>query len=76
LTVNDGGTMESVLMSGYGLAQVLDFAVAPQLRSGALVPVLAAWPDERFPLYAIYPSRHHPPAKTLAFVEFVRSLLP
>ena len=75
LTLNDGGTMESVLMSGYGLAQVIDLAVAPLLRSGALVPVLTAWPDERFPLYALYPSRHHPPAKTLAFLDFVTSLV-
>lgn len=75
-TLNDAGTMESMLLSGYGLAQVIDIAVEPLLRSGALVPVLTAWPDERFPLYALYPSRHHPPAKTLAFLEFVRSLRP
>ena len=74
VTLNDAGTMESMLLSGYGLAQVIDIAVEPLLRSGALVPVLTAWPDERFPLYALYPSRHHPPAKTLAFLEFVRSL--
>ena len=76
VTLNEAGMMESLLMSGYGLAQVIDVAVEPMLRSGALVPVLTAWPDERFPLYAYYPSRHHPPAKTLAFLEFVQSLLP
>lgn len=76
VTLNEAGLMESVLMSGYGLAQVIDIAVEPMLRSGALVPVLSAWPDERFPLYAYYPSRYHPPAKTLAFLEFVQSLLP
>jgi DNA-binding transcriptional LysR family regulator len=76
VTLNDPGTMESVLLSGYGLAQVIDLAVQPLLRSGALVPVLTAWPDERFPLYALYPSRHHPPAKTQAFLAFVQSLLP
>jgi DNA-binding transcriptional LysR family regulator len=30
----------------------------------------------RFPLYALYRSRHHPPAKTRAFLEFVMSLTP
>jgi DNA-binding transcriptional LysR family regulator len=75
LTLNDAGTMESVLMAGYGLAQVIDLAVEPLLRSGALVPVLTAWPDERFPLYALYPSRYHPPAKTLAFLDFVAALV-
>lgn len=76
ITLNDAGTMESVLLSGYGLAQVIDIAVEPLLRSGALKPVLTAWPDERFPLYALYPSRQHPPAKTRVFLEFIRSLLP
>lgn len=76
VTLNDPGTMESVLLSGYGLAQVIDLAVQPLLRSGALTPVLTAWPDERFPLYALYPSRQHPPAKTQAFLAFVQSLLP
>jgi DNA-binding transcriptional LysR family regulator len=76
MTLNDAGTMESVLLSGYGLAQVIDIAVEPLLRSGALLPVLGAWPDERFPLYALYPSRQHQPAKTRAFLEFFQSLLP
>jgi DNA-binding transcriptional LysR family regulator len=76
ITLNDAGAMESVLLSGYGLAQVIDIAVEPLLRSGALLPVLGAWPDERFPLYALYPSRQHPPAKTRAFLEFFQSLLP
>jgi DNA-binding transcriptional LysR family regulator len=75
LTLNDAGTMESVLLAGYGLAQVIDLAVEPLLRSGALTPVLSAWPDERFPMYAYYPSRHHPPAKTQAFLEFVAGVI-
>jgi DNA-binding transcriptional LysR family regulator len=29
------------------------------------------WPDERFPLYMFYLSRHVPPAKLRAFVDFV-----
>jgi DNA-binding transcriptional LysR family regulator len=75
LTLNDGGTMESVLLGGHALAQVIDIAVEPLLSSRALVPVLTAWPDERFPHYALYPSRYHPPAKTLAFLDFVMSLV-
>lgn len=74
LTLNDAGTLESVLLDGYGLAQVMELAIEPLLASGALVPVLMDWPDERFPLYALYPSRHHPAAKTVAFLEFIRSL--
>jgi len=74
LTVNDGGTLESVLLAGYGLAQVMDVAIAPLLASGKLVTVLEDWPDERFPLHALYPSRQHPAAKTTAFLDFIQTL--
>ena len=39
--------------------------------SAALVQVLPDLAGERFPLYAYYPSRHLPPAKVRAFVDFV-----
>ena len=41
------------------------------LASAALVQVLLGWAEERFPLYAYYPSRHLPPAKVRAFMDFV-----
>jgi DNA-binding transcriptional LysR family regulator len=75
LTINDAGTLESVLLAGYGLAQVMDIALAPHIASGRLAPVLTDWPDERFPLYALYPSRQHPAAKTVVFLDFIQSLV-
>ncbi|MGF6509548.1 DNA-binding transcriptional LysR family regulator [Paraburkholderia sp. 32] len=27
-----------------------------------------------YPLYALYPSRHHPPAKVRVFLDFIMSL--
>jgi len=74
LTVNDAGTLYSVCLAGYGMAQVMDLAVQPMLASGQLVQLLPDWCDERFPLYALYPSRRHAPAKTLAFLAFIQSL--
>ncbi|WP_059411306.1 LysR family transcriptional regulator [Cupriavidus basilensis] len=74
LTVNDVGTMHSVCMAGHGIAQILQLGAESLLAEGRLVPVLADWPDERFPLYALYPSRHHLPAKARAFIDFVASL--
>ena len=32
------------------------------------------WADEVYPLYALYPSRHHPPAKVRAFLDFIVTL--
>jgi DNA-binding transcriptional LysR family regulator len=75
LMVNDAGTLYSVCLAGHGMAQVMDLGVAPLLANGRLVNVFPDWPDERFPLYAFHPSRHHVPAKTRAFLDFVGSLL-
>ena len=42
---------------------------------GKLVDLFPDWSDEVFPLYALMPSRHQPPAKVRAFIEFVRGAL-
>jgi DNA-binding transcriptional LysR family regulator len=74
LLVNDVGTLHSVCESGQAIAQVLDLGMAPALKAGRLVELFPDWPDERFPLYALYPSRHLPAAKVRAFLEFVSEL--
>ena len=53
----------------------MDLGVAPMIADGRLVEVFPDWPDERFPLYALHPSRHHVPAKTRAFLDFIIALL-
>lgn len=75
LTVNDAGTLYSVCLAGHGMAQVMDLGVGPMIADGQLVEVFPDWPDERFPLYALHPSRHHVPAKTRAFLDFIVALL-
>jgi DNA-binding transcriptional LysR family regulator len=74
LVVNDAGTLYSVCEHGHAVAQMLDLGLTPALESGALVELFPDWPDERFPLYAFYPSRHLPAAKVRAFIDFVASL--
>jgi DNA-binding transcriptional LysR family regulator len=41
------------------------------LNQEQLVDLFPDWPDEQFPLHAIYPSRHQVPAKVQAFLKFV-----
>jgi DNA-binding transcriptional LysR family regulator len=74
LTVNDAGTLLSACLAGYGIAQIMTLGSEALLASGKLVELFPDWPDEHFPLYALHPSRHHPPAKTRAFLDFVVSL--
>ncbi|MGY2290949.1 LysR family transcriptional regulator [Pseudomonas sp. SDO528_S397] len=74
LIVNDVGTLHRICEAGQAVAQVLELGIEPALREGRLVELFADWPNERFPLYALYPSRHLPPAKVRAFLEFVVAL--
>lgn len=74
LTANDVGTMHGVCLAGHGVAQVLALGAEQLLASGRLVDLFPDWPDETFPLYAAYPSRHHLPAKVRAFFDFIVSL--
>jgi DNA-binding transcriptional LysR family regulator len=76
LILNDPGTLLSTCLAGYGITQVLEVAVTGHLAAGRLVSLFPEWPDERYPLYSLHPSRHHPPAKTRAFLDFVASLAP
>jgi DNA-binding transcriptional LysR family regulator len=75
LIVNDVGTLHSTALAGYGIAQVMAIAAESLLAQGRLIDLFPDWPDERFPLYALHPSRHHPPAKTRAFLDFVVSIV-
>ena len=74
LIVNDPATLLSACLAGYGVAQILERGFESLLASKRLVNLFPDWTDETFPLYALHPSRHHPPAKTRAFLDFVVSL--
>ncbi|MEB0204457.1 LysR family transcriptional regulator [Pseudomonas sp. CCC3.1] len=75
LTVNDPGTVYSTCLAGLGIAQLFELGVEEYIASNQLVPLFPDWSQQRFPLYAYYPSRHHVPAKTRALLEFVEGLV-
>lgn len=75
LTVNDPGTVYSTCLAGLGIAQLFELGVEEYIASKQLVQLFPAWSDQRFPLYAYYPSRHHVPAKTRALLDFVGALV-
>jgi DNA-binding transcriptional LysR family regulator len=70
LVLTDVGTMINECIAGTGIAQLLAIGVQPLLESGRLIELFPDWPGESFPLYALHPSRHHPPAKVRAFIDF------
>lgn len=75
LVTSDARTMLDICLAGGGIAQVLAFGTQALRESGALVELFPEWSDETFPLYAIYPSRRHRPAKVRAFVGFISALI-
>ncbi len=74
LLVNDVTTMHEACLAGYGVAQVMALGAEQHLQEGRLVDLLPDWADERFPLFALFPHRHHLPAKTRAFIDFVAAI--
>lgn len=75
LLVSDVGTMLTACTEGGGIAQVLELGTEELIASGKLINLFPEWSDEKFPLYAIYPSRRHLPAKIRAFIEFCEESL-
>jgi DNA-binding transcriptional LysR family regulator len=73
LIVSDIVNLHGICVAGWGIAQVLEVTVKPMLESGALVKLLPDWDDERFPIYAVYPSRNYVPPKVSVFLDFVAS---
>ena len=74
-TLARGGVCRKALgLAGHAIAQTMEFGIRHLLADGRLIDLFPDWPDEHFPLYALYPSRHHVPAKTRVFLDFVSSL--
>lgn len=71
LLLTDPGTVLATTLAGICVAQIKAVGIQPQLDGGELVDLFPDWPDERLPLYALYPSRHLPAAKVRAFIDFV-----
>ena len=71
MTTDDPSTAIAACVSGYGIFQSLELGMGPWFRNGSLKQILSDWSEESYPLYAYYASRHLPPAKIRAFLDFV-----
>ena len=74
LVMDDPSAAVAACVAGQGVLQILEMGLGPWLTSGQLVQVLPDWAEERYPLYAYHPSRHLPPAKVRAFLDFVQEI--
>ena len=74
LVLDDPSVAISACVAGQGIFQSLAIGLAPSLAQGDLVAILPEWSKELFPLYAYHPSRHLPPAKVRAFLDFIQEI--
>lgn len=75
MVTDDPSTGIAACVSGHGVFQSLELGLSPWIRSGELVQILSDWCEEWCPLYAYYRSRHLPPAKIRAFLDFVKEIV-
>ncbi|HLZ82652.1 MAG TPA: LysR family transcriptional regulator [Caulobacteraceae bacterium] len=74
LVLDDPSVAVTACVAGHGIFQSLGVGLAPLLARGDLVPILPEWSEELYPLYAYHPSRHLPPAKVRAFLDFIQDI--
>jgi DNA-binding transcriptional LysR family regulator len=72
--MDDASAGVAACVAGHGVLQKLAIGLKPLLSRGQLVQILSRWADEQYPLYAYHPSRHLPPAKVRAFLDFVQEI--
>lgn len=74
LAVNDGNVYMAAALIGLGAIQVPRFMLRPHFASGALVPVLEAWPVPSIPLHVVYPQNRHLSNRLRVFVDWISGL--
>lgn len=73
LTVNGMGALIAAAKMGLGAALVPERLVADDIAAGTLLHLVPEYCHDGGGIYAVYPSRRHPPAALRVFIDFVLS---
>lgn len=71
LATNHGEIAAAWALAGHGIMLRSAWHVAPDIRAGRLVRVLAPWRGVPADIYALYPQRLHLSAKVRVFLDFL-----
>jgi DNA-binding transcriptional LysR family regulator len=74
LVMDDPSVAIATCVAGQGIFQSLAIGLAPLLSRGELIQILPEWSEELYPLYAYHLSRHLPPAKVRALLDFIQEI--
>ena len=69
--VNSATVTASLARRGEGIALCPDFAITDDIASGALVPLLTAYPGRTFGIQAVFSDARHMPARTRAALDYL-----
>ena len=71
LQANSDNALRLAAVHGQGLALAPSFLLLDEIKSGRLVPVLTEFLQAEHAINAIYPHRHHLPAKVRSFIDLL-----
>jgi DNA-binding transcriptional LysR family regulator len=71
MNANNGNALAAAAAAGLGVIMTPTFICADHIRSGALIPALAAFEPEPLGIHALYPPNRHLSAKVRAFIDFL-----
>jgi DNA-binding transcriptional LysR family regulator len=72
---NDHIAIKQAVLQGGGITVLPTYAIKEELAMGSLVNLLGDYQPASFPISLLYPKRENIPAKTRAFVQFLKSTL-
>jgi LysR family transcriptional regulator for bpeEF and oprC len=75
VSINDGSALLAAGLAGLGVIRVWHFMAQPHIERGELVPVLADWQADPWPIYVAYPPNRHLSNKLRVFVDWVAELV-
>ncbi len=71
LHANSGELLAAAATQGLGVVMEPDFVVTPDCKAKRLMRILEDFTPPATPIYAVYPSRRHLPAKVRLFIDFL-----
>jgi DNA-binding transcriptional LysR family regulator len=71
LNSNDGQIIRKAALDGLGILAQPTYIINEDLQSGRLVRIMDDWDLPRLTMNIAYPTRHHLPAKTRLFIDYL-----
>ncbi|TJZ76308.1 LysR family transcriptional regulator [Chitiniphilus eburneus] len=72
LRVNSPQVLHSLLLHDAGVSVLPDYLAHEEVLAGRLIRLLPEWALPRGGIYAVYPASRHLPAKSRAFIDFLK----